>query len=423
MAASTKIKQWLKRILAITYTDDGGCYLSLQAPVQIKLPLKINLSWFYRTFCASQPIQPNKIVFDNYMGKGFGCNPKYVAQQLLEQYPGKLDLVWVVSKHEAKDGALPEGIRAVPYASLRAQKEYATAGVWVSNYHKIFLLRRGVFKRPEQKFIQMWHGSLGIKKIENDVPGLKQDAGWLSLAQKSSAMVDYWISNSTFETEIYRRAFWNVGTVLEYGHPRNDILCGDTTRARGAVEQWYGLRDKKILFYAPTFREDYRLDCYDLDYPALLQSLSDRFGGEWVALVRLHPRIRNQASQVLPKDSRVLDATFYPDIQELLAAADCMITDYSSCVFDFMLTGRPAFLFATDVEEYNTERGFYYPLETTPFPLAQDNQSLTAQVRAFDGETYRQQVAAFLQEKGCVEDGHASERVAELIAALSGVQR
>lgn len=179
-------------------------------------------------------------------------------------------------------------------------------------------------------------------------------------------MTDFWISNSDFETNVYKTAFWNVKdeTVLLYGHPRNDIFF-DTKKmqmARQKVAVAYGAEGKKILLYAPTFREDYRTDCYGLDFFHLAKHIKRRFGGEWVFLVRLHPRIRDMADEILPSAAGIVNATRYADMQELLAAADCLITDYSSCAFDFMLTRRPVFLFATDIHEYDTERGFYYPL-------------------------------------------------------------
>ena len=71
------------------------------------------------------------------MGKGYGCNPKYVAEKLLEKYPGKFDVVWIVSKEDSSRGEIPDWIRKVNYSSPAALWEFATAKVWVSNYHKI----------------------------------------------------------------------------------------------------------------------------------------------------------------------------------------------------------------------------------------------------------------------------------------------
>lgn len=371
---------------------------------------------------ARWPVRKNKIVFDNYMGRGFGCNPKYAAQKLIERGTDGYDLVWVVGRGHMDQSQVPPSFRIVRYGSLASLWEYATAGVWVSNYHKIAYLSWGLRKREGQRFVQMWHGSLGIKKIERDVPELMQDRRWAKLAARSSRMTDYWISNSAFETNIYKTAFWGVEdrAVRLYGHPRNDIFfdAGAMDRAYRKVAGTYGLEGKRLLLYAPTFREDYRTDCYALDYPAVLEHMRRRFGGDWAALVRLHPRIARLTEEIIPARPDVADATEYPDIQELLAAADCLVTDYSSCMFDYMLARRPVLLFATDIGAYNTERGFYYPLEQTPFPIATDPAQLLSSIDGFDQRSYGEKVDAFLRGKGCMEDGHAGERVAELIAGL-----
>ena len=80
-----------------------------------------------------------------------------------------------------------------------------------------------------------------------------------------------------------------------------------------------------------------------------------------------------------------------------------------------MLSRKPAFIYATDIEKYDNERGFYYPLTSTPFPVATNNEELTNNIENFDNENYKINVENFLKEKGCIEDGHASERVVDLI--------
>lgn len=102
-------------------------------------------------------------------------------------------------------------------------------------------------------------------------------------------------------------------------------------------------------------------------------------------------------------------------MQELIAVTDVAITDYSSWIYDFVLLRKPGFIFATDIGKYNNERGFYYPLEETPFPIAKNNDELIKNILTFENEGYQERVESFLIDKGCYEDGHASERVAELI--------
>lgn len=409
------MRNFFNRIVLVKQLGDG------RFEVHVRFPFSFDSRLLFALRHAVKPIDSKKIVFDNYMGKGYGCNPKYVAEKLQEKYPGQFEVVWLVSGGADACAEIPDWIRKVDYKSKQALREYATAKIWVSNYHKVSFVARGLFKRKGQYFIQMWHGSLGIKKIEADVPGLTENLKWLRLAKRSSKMVDFWISDSDFESTIYRQAFWDVNSILMYGHPRNDILINDH-KISGKIKKYFEVEDKRVLLYAPTFREDYRLDCYQVNYEMLKQALRDRFGGEWVVLVRLHPRIRGKIKQVLPDCDGVYDATYYVDIQELVAGADCMITDYSSCIFDFMLSRRPGFIFATDIEEFNTERGFYYPLEETPFPIARNNEELMQNIRNFDEAAYHNGVEAFLIDKGCIEDGCASERVADKIAELAGVR-
>ena len=148
----------------------------------------------------------------------------------------------------------------------------------------------------------------------------------------------------------------------------------------------------------------------------LLNALIERFAGDWVLMIRHHPRIAKEQISLIPHDNEnIIDVTYYSDIQELLISADVVMSDYSSCIFDFMLTKRPAFIYATDIKKYNSERGFYYPLEATPFPIATNNKQLVQNIKNFDFKEYKQKVEIFLKEKGCIEDGKASERVVDLI--------
>lgn len=113
-----------------------------------------------------------------------------------------------------------------------------------------------------------------------------------------------------------------------------------------------------------------------------------------------------------------MDVTDYPDIQELLAAADVVLTDYSSAIFDFVLTGKPGFLLVEDCENYKTLRGLYYPPEESPFPVAHTQQELWKKVENFDEDEYAKRVEEFLRQKGSVEDGSAAGRVADLIRGI-----
>lgn len=406
------IKKLAKKIISYSIEGEEKVYRLKNTPFRVKK----QYTRFFHEELERLPVVPGKVVFDNYMGKGYGCNGKYVTEALLKTGLN-LDLVWTVQDPKGLREQFPKEVRLVEYGSAEAMREYATAGVWALNYQMVHYLNKGLLKKPGQVYIQMWHGSFGIKKIENDCGNLTCDTNWTTLAKQNSQYTDYWISNSAFETGIYRRAFWDVKNVLLYGHPRNDIFFhGGMQRARGLVERFIGKTGYRLLLYVPTFRDGRMLWEQELDYRQLKQGLEQRFGGRWLILMRLHPRMR-EYRQMLPQEEFCVDVTGYPDIQELLAAADAAVTDYSSAVFDFLLTGRPAFVYAPDYEDYKNLRGLYYPLEQTPFSVAADNRSLAKNIASFDELVYKERVAKFLAEKGSAEEGTAASRVAELIVS------
>ena len=364
------------------------------------------------------PVEENKIVFTNYMGKGFGCNCRPVAEELLRR-GGDYDMVWAVSDPEAQRADFPEGIRLVRYGSAEMMYEYATAKYWVCNYHLVDLFGHGLRKKEGQYYIQMWHGSFGIKKQERDVDKLTADKVWVKFSKMNSQNTDYWISNCKFENDVYRRSFWDVKNIMEFGHPRNDIFFQPHPQVKRAVREWLGLDDgTRFLLYIPTYRDDMGDDCYRVDFEKLVRALEHKTGQRWKVVVRLHPKLTDKAAEYVPFADCIIDGTGYPDITCLLASADAALTDYSSAIFDFMLSRNPAFIFATDIEKYNNDRGFYYDIYSTPFPVAVNNRELIENVLHFDYPSYRRKVEAFLEQKGSFEDGHAAERVADLIEKL-----
>lgn len=359
--------------------------------------------YFYRLF----PVEQNKIVVSSFYGRGYSDNPKGIVDALLRRNAG-LKIVWLV-KPGAED-TLPDGVIPVPYNSLRRIRELSTAKIWIDNN------RKGArMKRKNQYYLQTWHG-LALKRIERDVSD-KLPAYYERYAQRDSAQCDVIISNCTHMTRIYRNSFWYDGEILEYGSPRNDILFNDATIYREKIRAAFGLpKQRKLILYGPTFRADHNLDAYRLDCEALRQACHEKFGGDWAVLVRLHPAVEQLAGNLFRYNGdTICNATTYPDITELLAAVDLTITDYSSLMFDFALTGRPCFQFATDIAQYQNDRNFYFSLAKLPFPLATSNEQLTQNIRNFDAEEYRCRWQEFSRSFGLCEDGHASERCADWV--------
>ena len=167
--------------------------------------------------------------------------------------------------------------------------------------------------------------------------------------------------------------------------------------------------------YAPTFRADYSTDSMQLDFEKLRKTLEETRGGSWVVLVRLHYANMEKAKDFITYSSRILNATYYNNMQELLAVSDVLVTDYSSCMFDFATTRKPCFLYATDILEYEEERGNYFAMEELPFPLAENGDKLIGNIRSFDEESYQKGLDSMFARVGLRETGHAAEAVAAYI--------
>lgn len=384
------------------------------------LKISINRQKAYAKY-KDLPIRNNKIVFSNFKGNGYGCNPKYILEEILKRNL-PCEICWLTNNVRKEFKNFPSSVKLVKFRSKQALKELADSKIWVDNQRKIFHIQMGLKKKDNQFYINSWHGSLGIKKIGADSPLISIQNDWVPYGKKDSEMIDYLISNSTFENDVYKNNFWGKGKILTFGHPRNDIFFYNNEQLNEIKKKVFKKLNisfnKKVLLYVPTFRDYGALDCYNFEVENLLKSIIDKFGGEWVLAVRMHPNLKNEALKLFKFTSTTVDASSYSDIQELLVSSDIAITDYSSCIFDFMLSRKPAFIFATDIEKYNNERGFYYPLESTPFPVAKNNEELVQNILNFDNEKYTKEVEKFLADKGCIEDGHAAERVVDLIERL-----
>ena len=363
------------------------------------------------------PIKNDRIVFMHYSDK-YQCNPKYICEELLRQGLD-YDIVYIIDRKGREK--LPEGVRGVRRHTLRHFFEMASAKVWVDN--AVNFPWRYVPKKKGQFYINTWHGSMGLKRINvSDI----ESGHWRRAAAIAGQITDVMISNSKFETKVYRTSFWpdKKVKILEYGHPRNDVFFYDDEKKaeiRKKVYDHFELEDDvHTILYAPTFRNARNLDVYDIDYDRLIAAAEKRFGGRWVVINRYHFKLAHKLESVaaLKNNDRVLDGNSYSDIQELMLASDIGITDYSSWICDYILLGRPAFIYARDIEEYDGERGFYYPLESTPFAVAQNNDEMEANILNFDEDVFAAKQKKFLEDRGCIEDGHAAQRVVGLIRTV-----
>jgi CDP-glycerol glycerophosphotransferase len=373
------------------------------------------------------PVQNNKIIFRTYQGV-YTCNPKYICNRLLEE-SADYDIVWLC-KAGVDQNEFPGKVRCVPVHSSQAKQEIASAKILIDN--GVHFFRDARLKKKNQISVCTWHGSLGFKTLTTEAITKREQ----HVRESYENIYDYVISNSLFEDEVYRNSHWPKNEILRLGHARNDILFTQDQRVLERIRNRVLLRynidpDKKLILYAPTFRQaelhapplrsndEARLNGgphndnspYYFDYDKLRQALRERFGGEWVILIRQHFVNVDRGDFHAARAEHVVNVADYPDIQELMVAADVGLTDYSSWLPDFMFTRKPGFVFALDLDDYAVQRGFCYPIEQAPFPVAKSQEELFETIRNFDQVEYEKRIVTFLEEKGSMEDGRASERI------------
>lgn len=369
----------------------------------------------WRTMSRAFNVKENTIVFNNFNGKGYGDNPKYIAEEILKQQLN-YHLFWLV-KGGKEAQSLPDGVESVPIRSFKGMRALASARVIVNNVKNPLPF----IKKPRQYYIQTWHGAFGLKYIENDARE-HLNPYYIRNSIKDSRMTDLFLSNSNLQSEEFRTAFCYDGEIMECGMPRNDFYFRTTDKDRRNTKRSIGIAAAtKVLLYCPTFRDDLSTDAYKINWNDILAALDSRNDGEWVILVRLHPNILH-SDGLFKYSDRVVNVSSFPDMQPLTAISDLQITDYSSTIYDSILLNTPVILYTPDIKEYQRSRGlkpFYFEL---PFVRTQTMEQLIDAVRCFDPEKCAGEMERFSQTYQSYDHGHAAKQVVERIKHLPPVQ-
>ena len=359
-------------------------------------------------------IDNKKIVVISYYGKGYWDMGKYICNELFKH---DYKIYWA-TKEDYKD-SLPKQIKYVEYNSIKYLYHLATAKIWINNSRFPYWVR----KRKKQFYIQTRHGCFAFKKVEAAAEKVLPKYYILG-AKNDSKIADLFVSNSTFCTNFYKNYFWYNGDILEYGCPRNDIIINNNKDIIKKVREYFWFSNsEKICLYAPTFRVNSSLDVYNIDYKELIKELVKKFKCNWKLLIKLHPNISHLSNQLLGLNKNIINATNYPDMQELLVAADFMITDYSSCIFDYALSKKPAIIYASDIKEYIKDRDFEIKLNDAPFSIATDNIELKKIIDNFDTEKYEKKLNKFYDDMWLKETGKSCKKIVEIINEISRDKR
>ena len=400
-----------------------------------KIKAMLNSICFY--VCRIFPIKNNLISVCTFEGKGgFGCNPKYIVQELHRRDPD-YEFVWFVNDMNKE---FPDYIKKVSNTIWSRAYWLTRSKLWIDNYRKPY----GTVKRKGQYYLNVNHYNMGIK-----CTGLLRGKGFSRMAyvvsKSDSDMIDGLLIDSKWCEQVFDKALIYDGEMILVGSPRCDVLYGDRQEQKRKFRKIHGLSEEaRIVMYAPTFREGDKngkrfvfSEVWTIDFKRLISNLETKFGGEWYVCVRVHPQLSTLFGTYHDKevDGRIIDESLNDDMYELLAGMDAYITDYSSAVFEAGYARIPAFIYADDIDEYKEARGnLYWDMSygdrrhipnnkevyserdlVLPFSLARDNEQLEKDILEFDENDYNSRLNEFHDAIGLEFDGKASERLADII--------
>lgn len=374
-------------------------------------------SYLFRFFMLAlfwMPMQKRHVMIYNHARKGYCCNPKYLVSALLDRYGSAVKIFWVSEYPETCQELEKIGIPVIRANSWEHIKKYFTSKVYITNDSFPHWARH----RRGQIWVNVWHGAMNYKHIGYDylppMGPLSKKLFWLKNRQP-----DIFVAGSYFFAESTARAFkFPAKIFLCCGLPRNDIFFQPHGCLKDIIRQDLGIAPScKLVLYAPTFRDNGCSSVHGLDCQMLIEALQKRFSGEWKILFRNHSFV----SKTIKNIENIRDVSSYPDMQELLLAADVLVSDYSSCMWDFSLLGRPCFVYAPDWDNYQGhERGFAYPPAKWPYPIARTNIDLARNIMEYDEKKYLNKIAWHHKDAGRMDNGTAAEQLLEKIENLSG---
>lgn len=378
MSATTDIKKWIRK----TYMK--LCYMT-------------------------RPRKEKSVFFASFRGQ-YSDNPRAISECLHRMAPD-VKIVWLV-KPKFKQ-YVPDYVVTVPSTPRIALKAQARANAWVMNY--VNQKHLGVYKGPDTFYIQTWHGDRGLKAI-----------GYLSENSKSKSFSGYdlddcnlMVAGSDYGVKKAQQGLHYNGEIIVEGMPRNDKLVNIDKYGNEAAElrQRLGIDSNvKILLYAPTYRDEKTSQQCAIDIPSSIANLEAN-GEKWICLIRSHSLSKGFSTPNSQQPTaNYKDVTSYPDMADLLLIADLLITDYSSCAGDFLLTGRPLVLAHFDLELYGQQgRSLWVNPEEAGYLVAKNQGELNqilSNLYSYDHQAIADKINRFY---GTKETGQSSEAVARRI--------
>ncbi|WRS31166.1 CDP-glycerol glycerophosphotransferase family protein [Actinomycetaceae bacterium MB13-C1-2] len=402
--------------ISIMKTDTGMTSVTFSSRLVLDERGRYNQHQLQQLFTQPLPIAENQVFFECFNGKSFGDNVAPVAEQIHFLRP---DLRLLVSASSSVP-ALPNYVeRLVPY-SEEWYRALTTSKYIVTNNNLPWFFS----KRPGQRYVQLWHGT-PLKRLLRDMRPESRMLDYWDLMQREIPQWDGLLAQNPYSANRFQQAFGYEGDVRVLGYPRNDLLVDQRQGAkRDETRSALGLSsDDFVILYMPTWRDNLRdkdgqvKNADFFDFELVLSNLPEN--GR--ILFRSH-HVASSGRPELP--SGVIDVTSYPEVSELYLAADALVTDYSSTMFDFAILRKPMIFFSPDIDEYSgTNRGMYLEYEDwVPGPVVRSNEELIDVLQYWDvigAPIQSSRIDNWIERFSPADDGRASERVAHWILESS----
>ncbi|WP_099225202.1 CDP-glycerol glycerophosphotransferase family protein [Listeria costaricensis] len=345
-------------------------------------------------------ILPKKdiIVFESFFGKQYSDNPKAIYTYLKESSENPYELIWCV-KSGFESEFEKAGISYVIRGTIRWLFLMGRAKYWVNNTR----MPSWMYKSPKTVYLQTWHGTplkkLGLDINEVRMPGVSTEFYKDNFVNEAKKW-DYLISQNIYATNIFERAFEiERQKILEVGYPRNEELTHVTaTEIKYLKEKLQLPKGKKIILYAPTWRDDqnFRSGQYKAIMPFDLERLHNALQDEYIILIKWHYLIHDTVRIPEKYKNFIIKAPQHISINAVFKVSDMLITDYSSVVFDYANLARKIIFYIPDYKIYKEEtRGLYVSIREVFKGLCAETTTELIQKITEDGGATEEFLSAF----------------------------
>lgn len=381
----------------------------------------------YFVIKSTNKTDPKTVCFKSFNGKSYACSPKAIYKYMLSHDEYKdYKFIWCFKEPEKyRFLEANRNTSLVKDGTIDYLKAMAVSKYWIHNYR----VSDHIYPKDDQIYVQCWHGT-PLKRLGYDIQHGDNALNTLSEIRfkyrVDASKFRYILSPSAFASEKFISA-WNLkeigkqDCVIEQGYPRNDELFNIHDGDKEKIKKALGIErdDRKIIFYAPTWRDNQHNSSIGYTYRAEVDfdKLKKALGSEYIILFRAHYLVANSFDFEKYRDF-VFDVSKYDDVNDLYIVSDLLVTDYSSVFFDYANLKRPMIFYMYDYDSYkNNMRDFYFDISELPGPIVKTEEDLISTILSLDKyqKSYDEKYKAFNLKFNYLDDGNASERVTKII--------